>query len=270
VADLSGVASWLPETDGERLFMVAYQIAAPCVPALFEGQSWVVSPEGIAEACRLSAAMEITHRCLNEGVDLFTANPHGSVDSMVHRLRLVIGMHQMGDLTLRVAQASRLASLAYINRQLTPQTKNLVHQTEKAFCCWCGNSTVRSKGAANHEKATVEHLWPEFLGGNSAIENLAIACYKCNTARQHAFTWAWFPTASINEMLDANGAIPREVELSIALHRLIKVASGQTPYSKDRTTLKNAMRLLNGAIPKLNMHINKRFTFFEILQNSME
>jgi hypothetical protein len=179
-------------------------------------------------------------------------------------------MHQMGDLTLRVAQASRLASLAYINRQLTPQKKNLVHQTEKAFCCWCGNSTVRSKGAANHEKATVEHLWPEFLGGNSAIENLAIACYKCNTARQHAFTWAWFPTASINEMLDANGSIPREVELSIALHRLIKVASGQTPYSKERTTLKNAMRLLNGAIPKLNMYINKRFTFFEILQNSME
>ncbi|MDP3651676.1 MAG: HNH endonuclease [Rhodoferax sp.] len=270
MAVLSEVTRWVPETDGERLFMAAYEMAAPCVPVLFGGQAWVVSPEGMTEACRLSAAMEITHRCLNEGVDLYTANPQASVDPMVHRLRLVIGMYQMNEVALRVAQVTRLASLAYINRQLSPSRIKQVHQTERKFCCWCGNPTLRSKNAPENAKATVEHLWPEFLGGNSALENLAIACSKCNTARQHAFTWAWFSTPAINEKLDVNGAVPREVELAIALHRLIKVASGQSPLSTVRTTLKAAMRLLNGAIPNLNLPANRRFTYFEILQNSTE
>lgn len=131
-------------------------------------------------------------------------------------------------------------------------------------------NNVTKKGTPPHSKSTVEHLWPEFLGGTSTPENLAIACQYCNTTRQHAFNWAWFATQAINEKLDANGALPREILLALALHRLIKVASGQTALSESRMSLKDAVRLLKGAIPRLELEPKVRYTFFEILNHAME
>ena len=58
--------------------------------------------------------------------------------------------------------------------------------------------------------------------------------------------------------------------LSIALHRLIKVASGKTALSAKRTSLKDASKKLMGAIPQLYLACDTRYTFFEILHNSAE
>lgn len=270
MATISNIARWIPETDGERLFLAVYQFVAPSVPALLEGQSWLVSSAGLTELCRLIAAMELTYRCLNVSVDLYEANEQASIDALMHRLRLVVGLHQRVDATMQIAQSARLAAFAYINRKLTAARITEVHRDASKICCWCGTPTSRKKGTPSQSKATVEHLWPEFLGGTSTPENLAIACEDCNTARQHAFNWAWFATQAINEKLDANGALPREILLALALHRLIKVASGQTALSYSRMSLKDAVRLLKGAIPRLDLEPKTRYTFFEILNHATE
>ncbi|WP_213762442.1 HNH endonuclease [Caballeronia sp. dw_19] len=270
MATVSNIARWIPETDGERLFLAVYQYVAPSVPALFADQSWLVSSAGLTELCRLIASMELTYRSLNVSVELYEANERASVNALMHRLRLIVGLHQRLDITTQIAQSARLAALAYINRKLTVASITEVHRNAVKTCCWCGIPTSRKKGTPSHFKATVEHLWPEFLGGDSSPENLAIACGDCNSTRQHAFNWAWFPTQAINEKLDVNGALPREILLSIALHRLMKVASGQTPLSSSRISLKDAIGLLKGAIPKLTLQPKTRYTFFEILNNAME
>jgi HNH endonuclease len=270
VAAVSTVTQWVPETDGERLFMALYRFVAPNVPELLVSHSWVVSPSGVTELCRLSVAMELTHRCLNAGVDLYRVNPHASLQSLAHRLRLQIGLHQASVDLIKVAQASRLAALAYINRKLTRARIDEVHRGATKDCCWCGVPTIRKRGTSPHNKATVEHLWPEFLGGTSAPENLTIACEECNSARQHAFTWAWFPTQAINEKLDNNGKLPKEVLLPLALHRLIKVASGQTALSPTKISLKDASNRIKPAMPKLTLEKGMRYTFFELLQTATE
>jgi 5-methylcytosine-specific restriction endonuclease McrA len=270
VAIVSNVARWVPETDGERLFMTLYQFVAPLVPDLFASHSWVVSSAGVSELCRLSVSMELTHRCLNAGVALYGANEYASVESLAHRLRMQVGLHLTSDVLIKIAQTSRLASLAYINRKLTKTRIGEIHRSGTKYCCWCGTPTSRKRGTPPHEKATVEHLWPEFLGGTSAPENLTIACEECNSARQHAFTWAWFPAQAINEKLDDHGKLPREIRLALALHRLIKVASGQTAISLSRLSLKDASNLIKPAMPTLTLDAGVRYTFFEILQNAME
>lgn len=269
MATFSSIARWIPETDGERLFLGIYHFVAPSVPQLFENQSWIVSPLGMTELTRLMAAMELTHRCMNEAVELYEVNPGASVDALVFRLRMSVGLHQRAE-TLSIAQSARLGALAYINRDLKPARVDEIHREGRKICCWCGTTTLRGKKTPPHSKATIEHLWPEFLGGTSSPENLAIACQECNSTRQHAFNWAWFSTQAFNEKLDRNGAVPREILLALALHRLIKVASGQTPLSSVRTTLKGAALMLKGAFPKIDLQKNKRYTFFEILNSSVE
>lgn len=270
MAVVCNVARWVPETDGERLFMEIYQVVAPTVPALLASHTWVVSSAGVSELCRLSVSMELTHRCLNAGVALYGTNEYASVDSLVHRLRMQVGLNLPSGVLIKIAQISRLASLAYLNRKLTKARIGEVHRAGTKNCCWCGISTSRKSGTPTHEKATVEHLWPEFLGGTSAPENLTIACEECNSTRKHAFTWAWFPTQAVNEKLDEHGMLPREIRLALALHRLIKVASGQTALSSRRMSLKDALNLIKPAMPSLSLDAGVRYTFFEILQNATE
>lgn len=270
MAKLSLIARWIPETDGERLFLAIYHFVTPNVPPLFGGKSWIASPDGMTELSRLIASIEVTHRCLNLAVELYEVNPHASVDALVHRLRLKLGLHQMGDATIKVAQTARLAALAYINRRLTKTQIADTHRSGSKTCCWCGIATQRKNGTPRNCKATVEHLWPEYLGGTSTPENLTIACEECNTKRQHAFSWAWFATQAVNEKLDKNGSLPRELLLSLGLHRLIKVASGQSIFSAKRISLKDAAMALKGAIPQVNLEAGIRYTFFEILENAME
>lgn len=157
--------------------------------------------------------MELTHRCLNISAELYKVNEHASIDALMHRLRLVVGLHQRPDTTRQIAQSARLATIAHINRKLTTAKIAEVHRDASKICCWCGIPTSRKKETPSQSKATVEHLWPEFLGGTSTPENLAIACEYCNTTRQDAFSWAWFATQETNEKLDANGALSREILL---------------------------------------------------------
>jgi hypothetical protein len=265
------IQPWQTETPGERLFLLAYELAKSAVPTPLSEQSWMVSGQGLAEFLRLVTAMELTHRCLNVALEILQASPSASPDAVMRELRGSVQLFGSDGALSPVAEQSRLAALAYLDRNLSTGRKNSTHRDEKQYCCWCGTHTTRRPGGGSHaDQATVEHLWPEFLGGTSDAENLTIACKDCNSARQHAFTWAWFGMQACNEMLDANGRLPRPVYLALALHRLILVASGQTRMSRTPTSLKGASRILKGAIPQVSLQKDRRYTFFEILQMSKE
>lgn len=267
---LHSAPGWIPETSGEKLFLYLYGVVAPHVPELFTDQSWVVSSRGMSDFFRLTATMELTHRCLNEGVDLVSTNENASSRALVYRLQSRVGLTDSRLEIFRIAEMTRIAALSYVTRKLTTTRADEIHRQANKRCCWCGALTSRAKATPKHEQATVEHLWPEFLGGTSSPENLTIACKDCNERRQHAFTWAWFRTQSFTGLHSATNFLPKEMKLAAALHRLVRIASGQTHHSTKRTTLKEAVGLIPQAIPTFACELDTRYTFFEILNLATE
>jgi HNH endonuclease len=270
MASISEIKPWATETPGERLFLLAYDLIRNTMPPPLADQSWAVSAAGLSEFMRLTAAMELTHRCLNAAVMSLTVNRHCSTETIRRDLRSSVELYEADSVLSPLAEQSRLAGIAYVDQKLSIGRKNLTHKQEKPYCCWCGRHTSRSKQMSAPDFATVEHLWPEFLGGTSIEENLTIACYSCNCARQHAFTWAWFALQACNVELDANASLPKQIYLALALHRLMRVASGQTRISRTQVSLKDAAKMLRGAIPSVTLQPSRRYTFFEIFHLSSD
>lgn len=61
-------------------------------------------------------------------------------------------------------------------------TRRLVHQRAKYLCEYC-HSPERS----NATPFTLDHLVPQSLGGSDELDNLALACHRCNV-RRYNFT----------------------------------------------------------------------------------
>ncbi|HEV2610163.1 MAG TPA: HNH endonuclease [Noviherbaspirillum sp.] len=270
MASIAGIKPWFTQTPGENLFLFAYELVFSTVSVIDVNQPWVYSTTGINEFTRLTVTMELVHRCMNSGVALLSTNPTLPVSRIESELRNTLQVAARHGNLRKLAELTRLASIAYIERKLPDGLANDTHKKSRPNCCWCGRPTSRAKNAPKGERSTVEHLWPEFLGGESAPYNLTIACDACNSARQHAFNWAWFAIQAISEKLDDNGSLPKQIKLAIGLHRLMKVASGQTRYSKEVITLKEAAERLKVVIPEIKLVKNQRYTFLEILEYSLD
>lgn len=54
-------------------------------------------------------------------------------------------------------------------------------------CChWCGDRMAWpdfKEGESGADVMTIEHIMPKALGGGNRLENLALACFACNTER---------------------------------------------------------------------------------------
>lgn len=60
-------------------------------------------------------------------------------------------------------------------------------------CCFCGDRMIADSHSIVRDskgiKATLEHIWPSSLGGDSITENLVPACSECNTIKSDLCTW---------------------------------------------------------------------------------
>jgi hypothetical protein len=118
------------------------------------------------------------------------------------------------------------------------------HARRVHSCCFCGkvltadaNSVVKD---AEGNKATLEHVWPASLGGDSIVENLVPACGDCNRQKKDLFTW---------EQGDIHDFIyPVDFHLSefllrvpIAQRILLQRRAVMILAQRDRLTLKQAL-----------------------------
>lgn len=81
-----------------------------------------------------------------------------------------------------------------------PNLRNRLHALQNGKCCYCGVKLVMPRGIrwarneANHRHAaTFEHLRRKADGGNDRLDNLALACRKCNGSRG-TMSWVEFKT----------------------------------------------------------------------------
>lgn len=273
MADFNRLSRWQPVTPGERLFMFLYDYVSKNTRDLLDEATWVVSVAGLNELSRLSVAMELTHRCLAIAVDMADVLGEVAPITVMQRLRLLVGIQQ-GHFLQQLAQETRLAALASLGPHLPSDTvRSQLYSSWGRNCCWCGRTTFGKKGTERGLKTTVEHLWPMYLGGTSEMANLAVACDACNNFRQHGYTWAWFAAQSFYEMPDANTSVKKELQLALALHRLMKVAAGKSAgYGSVPITLKDAAIALGSAIPRLSFPLGdrNRYTYFETLNLAEE
>jgi len=270
MAEITKIKPWQTTTAGENLFLFIYQLVDSSLPSPEHELTFSYSNFGTKEFFRLTTAMEFMHRCMNIGVSLIKFTPDVSPLKIASELKEELQTKYVNGSINRLAELTRLSAIAYVSRNLPEGLANSIRKNKKNECCWCGKNTSRSKNTPTEDKTTVEHLWPEFLGGESIEENLIIACGACNSARQHAYTWAWFGVQAWNEKLDSNKSFPKEVKLSIGLHRLISVASAQTRYSNEVITLKDAAMRLKAIIPKVHLVEDTRYTFLELINIAEE
>ncbi|MEM7434951.1 MAG: HNH endonuclease [Myxococcota bacterium] len=60
------------------------------------------------------------------------------------------------------------------------------HRGQTVFegrCIHCQRKLVLAEDGTPHNQATLEHIVPKNHGGSDAIENLAIACARCNAEK---------------------------------------------------------------------------------------
>ena len=56
------------------------------------------------------------------------------------------------------------------------------------YCChWCGKEVWRNVRVFAHNRATIDHVIPRSVGGSNGMENLVLACFSCNSARNVKF-----------------------------------------------------------------------------------
>lgn len=70
---------------------------------------------------------------------------------------------------------------------------------EKPVCCWCNVPL-------DYDKATLEHLTPKSQGGKLNKQNIALACYGCNSRRG---------MLSIDEFLNSDYLRQKKVEVAL-------------------------------------------------------
>jgi hypothetical protein len=69
--------------------------------------------------------------------------------------------------------------------------KSVLDGKHKHTCYLCGRELNSKAGASSPEFLTLEHLWPNSMGGDSIEDNLLPACSRCQIDTQDALSWEW-------------------------------------------------------------------------------
>ena len=67
---------------------------------------------------------------------------------------------------------------------LNSQLRRLIER-DGLYCCWCGSLCDPRKKPSSDLFPTREHVVRLADGGSSRMENLKVACRKCNNSRHH-------------------------------------------------------------------------------------
>jgi 5-methylcytosine-specific restriction endonuclease McrA len=69
------------------------------------------------------------------------------------------------------------------NPPCTESTIQRVYRRENGQCYWCRRKVTI--GIAGKGQATKDHVLPKSKGGTSAIHNIVLSCYQCNSGKSN-------------------------------------------------------------------------------------
>jgi len=138
-------------------------------------------------------------------------------------------------------------------------------------CCFCGVRMLPNSDGVfldnRGEKATLEHIWPSSLGGDSVIENLVPACGACNTEKADIFVWEQGLVHDFIYPVDFHNSdflpkVPIYERLLLQRRAVMFIAQ------RDKLTLKDALRRVGpyGAMAAIDQF--DTWDFFNIQNHS--
>jgi HNH endonuclease len=88
-------------------------------------------------------------------------------------------------------------------QELNDATKRQLKREAKKYdsrCYICGKEVSFEAKDGAHNAIEIEHIWPHSMGGTNGIDNLKIACHKCNQAKKSIISFSDFHFEIINEV----------------------------------------------------------------------
>lgn len=254
--------NWRPITAGEQVFQHLFATVGRDIEIRSEnhGIDYLVSPKRFAEFARLSATLEVFMRAIRSAGNTFTETPGAAPREFGRQLREETDLPDVVTRNAFFCEALKHAGRVVVEAKgVSPAIGRSVLR-EGRQCYLCGVDLVARRN--QHNSATLDHIWPLVLAGESLEENLLAACADCNCKKDHAATWVWGPVQSTYQVVPAGDSHPpSQIRLCLALARLTWAASeGSRPL-----TLKNAAQRIRPAIPSIAMKHDRRHVFFEFL-----
>lgn len=63
--------------------------------------------------------------------------------------------------------------IIYPSSDVPPETRRAVFRRDGEICKWCGAT----------DDLTIDHIWPQVLGGGHDLDNLQVLCRPCNSSK---------------------------------------------------------------------------------------
>lgn len=266
---------WKPATHGETLFLALHDLLGARLRVTLESaeadalleHGFLESYERFTEFTQLIATMNVFLRVHREVLARLRATSGGVNDSAIARILRDHGIEDVAQRKLdEVVESARLAADVTDSDQLRDGMKRLIWKVHANNCYLCGVALARTGNGP--DKRSVDHIWPQALGGQSVPENLLPACEDCNTKKGHNMTWAWGPVQSTYESLSqATTNVNTAVRISLALASMMQVARGRGGVS-GRKSLKDAAIAIGTTFPTLTLTLRRPYTYFELLRQT--
>jgi hypothetical protein len=224
------------------------------------GVDFLLSPDKFSEFARLSATLEVFLRSIRSASNTYIGTPDAAPKAFGRNLREVTDLPEVVTRNAAFCEALKHAGRVALEAKGANAAveRNVLRVGQ--HCYLCGTELASRKGQRN--SATLDHIWPLSLAGESLEDNLLAACADCNQKKAHAVTWAWGPVQSTYQLVTAAESHPPwQVRLCLALARLSWAASERA----RPITLKTAALSIRPAVPSLSMKHGKRHLFFEFL-----
>lgn len=190
-----------PQTQGERLFLLLRDelleasghghIRWSNLGRLFDQVGG--RPE-FGDYLRGSAAVHLMRRLLRfwEAERLVTSQESQYIKKVASYIRDEALSSLGDDDTFRLAR-SVVAAERSCNQTISRNVRrSLVGGKPKLSCYLCQSSLNPSAPEGEPEHLTLEHLWPQSVGGDSIEENLLPACTRCQITSKDTMSWEWF------------------------------------------------------------------------------
>lgn len=86
--------------------------------------------------------------------------------------------------------------------------KRKIYEKTAGACGYCGRSL-------NQTKRTIDHIVPKHNGGDNSIENLIVACRRCNSQKQVMSTEGFKLWLTYQDLVSAYGFSPPQIKFLI-------------------------------------------------------
>lgn len=198
--------SWKPKTNGERLFILLRDqmleasgrghVRWSNLASLFEQAS---GRSEFGEYLRGAAAVHVMRRLLRfwEAERKLTPQESQYVVKVIGYIREEVLTALGEEATSRLARAV-IAAETSCRQSISPGLRTRILKGSGQMQCYLCRAPLSA--TAREEQTdflTLEHLWPQSMGGDSTEDNLLPSCRRCQDTTKDTLSWEWLNVHNI-------------------------------------------------------------------------